>query len=75
MFVEGEKGGLVHVRGESPGSNINCLYQTMFYISTTKKILFLRVSPLQEVDTVKASYVALLLLKVGSVIMRVQVQN
>jgi len=66
MFVDGEVRGLFHVRGESSGSNKNCLYQTMFYISTRKGVLFLRVSPLQDFDKVKVSYITLLLVKVGS---------
>jgi hypothetical protein len=66
MSVEGEVRGLVHVRGESPGSNNNCLYQTMFYVSTRKGVLFLRVSPLQKMDKVKVSYIAFLLVKTGS---------
>jgi len=40
MFEEGEVRGLVHVRGESPLSNNNCIYQSMFYISTRKGFLF-----------------------------------
>jgi hypothetical protein len=66
MFAEREVRGLVHVRGESPGSNNNCLYQIMFYISTRRGVLFSRVLPLQEFHKVKVSYIALLLVKVGS---------
>jgi len=40
MFVDGAVRGLFHVRGYSPGSSNNCLYQTMFYISRRKGILF-----------------------------------
>jgi len=66
MFVEGEVRGLVHVRGESPGSSNYCLYQNHVLYINKKRCSLLRVSPLQEFHKVKVSYIALLLVNVGS---------
>jgi hypothetical protein len=51
---------------ESPQAPITTAYIKPCFIYQEEKAFFFRVSPLQEFDKVKDSYIALLLVKVGS---------
>jgi hypothetical protein len=62
-FCEGR--GLVHVRGESTGSNNNCLYQTMFYVSTRKERCFESGISTRRAK-INVAFIALLLAKIGT---------